>query len=210
MIQLTNVVKNIIIINVIFFFATFVFENMGIDLEANLACYYFGSDYFRLWQLITHMFMHANLAHIFFNMYALVIFGPALENRMGSKRFLFYYLSCGFGALLLHMGVEYIELQQAIGRGESSFAISRVLGASGAVFGVLLAFGMLFSEMRLRLLFPPIEIKAKWLVIIYGGIELLMAIRNSPNDHVAHYAHLGGMIFGFIIIKYWKSKNLLY
>jgi membrane associated rhomboid family serine protease len=210
MLQLTTVVKNIIIINVIFFFATFVFENMGVDLKANLSCYYFESDFFRPWQLITHMFMHDNLAHIFFNMYAVVIFGPALESKMGPKRFLFYYLSCGFGALLLHMGVEFIEIRQAMSRGETSFEVSRVLGASGAVFGILIAFGMLYAELRLRLLFPPIEIKAKWLVVIYGAIELVMAIRNSPNDHIAHYAHLGGMLFGFIMIKYWKRNNMVF
>lgn len=212
MIHLTNVVKNIIIINAMLFFATFVFARMDISLEQHLACFYFGSEYFRPWQLITHMFMHGGLAHIFFNMYALVIFGPILENRLGSKRFLFYYLSCGLGALLLQMGVNYLEIQNAQTMEQMFFRthLTSMLGASGAVFGILLAFGMLYSEVRLRLLFPPVEIKAKWLVVIYGAIEILMAIRNAPDDNVAHYAHLGGMLFGFIMIKYWKSKNMLY
>lgn len=234
MIQLTQVVKNILILNVIFFLAKFAFEGMGVDLDRLLGLHYVFSPDFRPWQFVTHMFMHGNLAHLFFNMYALVIFGPILENRLNPKRFLFYYLTCGIGASLLYMGVQHIEIQHAV----KNVSISRfefimengyademrvndfektvwfgyfggMVGASGAVFGILLAFGVLFSEVRLRLLFPPIELKAKWLVIIYGGIEVLMAIRNAPDDNIAHYAHLGGMLFGFILIKYWKSKNML-
>ncbi|MFM9985973.1 MAG: rhomboid family intramembrane serine protease [Flavobacteriales bacterium] len=239
MIQLSPVVKNIIIINAIMFFASFVFAEMGRDFDGIMSGYYFLSPIFRPWQLITHMFMHANLAHIFFNMYALVIFGPALESRFGAKKFLFYYLSCGFGAYLLHEGINHLEIQHAIKmitgaeyqevlehglevlksnhmyRNQYMNTIMYgnfmgVVGASGAVFGILLAFGMLFSEVELRLLFIPFPIKAKWFVVIYGGIELLMALRNAPDDNVAHYAHLGGMLFGFIMIKYWKSKNMLY
>ncbi len=235
MIQLTQVVKNILILNVIFFLAKFAFAGMGLDLDRLLSLHYFYSPDFRPWQFVTHMFMHGNLAHIFFNMYALVIFGPILENRFSPKRFLFYYLVCGIGASLLHMGVLHLEIQHAV----HNVSISRfeyimengyadelvineyektvwhgyfggMLGASGAVFGILLAFGMLYSEVKLRLLFPPIEIKAKWLVIIYGLIEVVMALRNAQGDNVAHYAHLGGMLFGFIMIKYWKRNNMLF
>lgn len=235
MIQLTPVIKNLIIITAIVFLACMAMPM----LEPYLTGYYFFSPLFRPWQIVTHMFMHGSLAHIFFNMYALVIFGPALEARFGGQRFLFYYISCGVGAYLLHEGINYWEIQNAIshvsasqyeevmrnglgllesGRNYANEYLATinagyhigVVGASGAVFGVLLAFGVLYSDVELRLLFPPIALKAKWFVFGYGAIELLMALNNAPNDNVAHYAHIGGMLFGYIIIKVWQKQGTLY
>jgi membrane associated rhomboid family serine protease len=234
MLQLTTVVKNLLIINILMFLACQVFP----QIEHPLIGYYFSSPYFRPWQPITSMFLHANLMHIFFNMYALVIFGPALEGRMGSKRFLTYYMISGIGAFLLHQGINHIELTNAVRHLSSSefYKIMKdgpellannarvpeyeakviigyftgVLGASGAVFGILLAFGILFSEVRLQLLFPPVALKAKWMVMIYGAIELYSALQNAPDDNVAHYAHLGGMIFGYVTLKIWQKQGKIY
>ncbi|MFN0032853.1 MAG: rhomboid family intramembrane serine protease [Flavobacteriales bacterium] len=231
--NLTPVVKNLLIITVLVFLAC----QVAPQINPILSGYYFLSPQFQPWQVLTHMFMHAGLAHIFFNMYALYIFGPALEQRFGGKRFLFYYLSCGVGAFILHQGINHIEIQNAINnvsasrfeyllenaaqffesesrvtKSEATILegyFTRMVGASGAVFGILLAFGMLFSNVQLQLLFPPIPLKAKWFVLIYGGIELILALRNAPNDNVAHYAHLGGMLFGYIILKVWQKQGTL-
>lgn len=226
-------VKNIIIINVLVYLACFAVP----QLRDMLSGYFYQSPNFRPWQLVTHMFTHApSISHIFFNMYGLFIFGSALERYWGSKKFLIYYFVCGFGAFFLHEAINYIEIQNLISQlspmavqevYEEGAAILRdkknytdpgygalnaalnvgVVGASGCVFGVLLAFGMMFPNTELMLLFPPIPLKAKWFVMIYGAIELMLALQNSPGDNVAHYAHLGGMIFGFILLKIWKKKD---
>lgn len=227
--NLTPAVKNIIIINVLVFFACFVVPG----LADNLTGYYFASPNFRPWQIVTHMFMHSmsDFTHIFFNMYALYLFGTALENYWGTKKFIFYYMTCGIGAFFLHMGVSYFEIQKMMqtlsdkeiyqvmitgleeGRSykvqmvELYSAINTgVVGASGAVFGVLLGFGMLFPNTELMLLFPPIPLKAKYFVMIYGAIEFYLAMRQTAGDNVAHYAHLGGMIFGYLLLKYWQKN----
>ncbi|MEY3850002.1 MAG: hypothetical protein RJA38_443 [Bacteroidota bacterium] len=227
--NLTPAVKNIIIINVLIFIACFVVPG----LEDNLTGYYFASPNFRPWQIVTHMFMHSmsDFTHIFFNMYALYLFGTALENYWGTKKFIFYYMTCGIGAFFLHMGVSYFEIQKMMqtlsdkeiyqvmitgleeGRSykvqmvELYSAINTgVVGASGAVFGVLLGFGMLFPNTELMLLFPPIPLKAKYFVMIYGAIEFYLAMRQTAGDNVAHYAHLGGMIFGYLLLKYWQKN----
>lgn len=181
-------VKNLLIINVIMFLATMVLEKYGYYEITNLmALWPIGTGYFHLWQPITYMFMHAGLDHIFFNMFALWMFGYILENYWGTRRFLFYYFVCGVGAGLLNL----------------LFAgVNPTVGASGAVYGILLAFGMLFPEERIYLYFL-LPIKAKWFVIGYAVIELLLGV--SSMDGIAHFAHLGGMLFGLLMILYWRK-----
>ena len=263
------VVKNLLIINGLFFLATFAFQNQGIDLADRLGLHFPLADKFEPYQLITYMFMHGSLMHIFFNMFALWMFGNTLENYWGPKRFLTYYIITGIGAAVCHYTVVYFQIQptldvvnayitnpspdafqafvssehlkftsvemldqfkasataydNAVGLGNFSEAINIsvdymqsyktdflnapvVVGASGSVFGILLAFGMLFPNTMLYIYFA-IPMKAKWFVVLYGAIELFSGIANRPSDNVAHFAHLGGMLFGFILIKYWQKKN---
>jgi membrane associated rhomboid family serine protease len=228
------VVKNLIIINALMFLA-YMALSRNINLNWKLGLFYWGSDQFEPYQLITHMFMHGSFAHIFFNMFALWMFGRVLENVWGPKRFFIYYFITGFGAAFLHLLVNHIHIQSLMAqmspeqvnivmergmhalRGNQNFTdplMARLnlsmniptVGASGAVFGVLLAFGMLFPNTQLLLLFPPIPIKAKYFVIGYGVIELFLGV-TQPGSNVAHFAHIGGMLFGFILIKYWNSKK---
>ncbi|MCC6600984.1 MAG: rhomboid family intramembrane serine protease [Crocinitomicaceae bacterium] len=212
------VVKNIIIINVIFFIAT---NFLPLELDDMLAGHYLGSEFFRPWQIVTHMFMHAGFTHIFFNMYALYLFGSRLEMQWGPNRFLIYYMISGIGAFFLHEGVNHFEIMKMVKElnehptenlREYVQAIinSKVVGASGAVFGVLLAFGILYPDTELFLLFPPIPIKARYLVFGYGALELFLAFQNAETDNVAHYAHLGGMLFGYLVLRYWKYKHNSY
>ncbi len=229
------IVKNLLIINGIFFLATIVLAGQGIDLVRTFGAFYWGSPNFEPHQLITHMFMHGGFAHIFFNMFALWMFGTSIERVWGPKRFLIYYLVTGLGAFAMHYGVVGYQINQIAAelgpealelvrtQGAELFASGRnysdpklaqlnllynvpVIGASGAVFGILLAFGMMFPNTRLILLFFPVPIKAKYFVIGYGLIELLSGIANRPGDNVAHFAHLGGMIFGYILIKIWTTR----
>ena len=224
--ELPEVVKNLLILNGLFFLATVSLSNLGIDLVKILGLHQFQSIDFRPHQLITHLFMHGNFTHLFFNMFALWMFGKILENVWGSKRFLIYYIITGIGAAFIHLLIsqyQIISISNQIpemvnlaveGRYNPSIPISKKLtqliitptvGASGAVFGLLLAFGMLFPNALLYLYFA-IPIKAKYFVIGYGLIELYAGISNNPADNVAHFAHLGGMIFGFFLIKYWKNN----
>ena len=224
--ELPDVVKNLLILNGLFFLATVSLSNLGIDLVKILGLHQFQSTDFRPHQLITHLFMHGNFTHLFFNMFALWMFGKILENVWGSKRFLIYYMITGIGAAFIHLLIsqyQIISISNQIpemvnlaidGRYNPSIPISKKLtqliitptvGASGAVFGLLLAFGMLFPNALLYLYFA-IPIKAKYFVIGYGLIELYAGISNNPADNVAHFAHLGGMIFGFFLIKYWKNN----
>lgn len=261
------VVKNLLIINGLLFLATWVFQNQfNLDLTNYLGLHYFSSDLFRPYQLVTYMFMHGGIDHIFFNMFALWMFGNILENFWGSKRFLIFYMITGIGAALIflayqafkyneaHVAIQYlianptpdnylalmqdhfksfyqvpevqsqivnfasdwsqhlndsIYLNRAITDANQLLSLqinSPMIGASGAVFGILLAFGMLFPNTLLYVYFL-IPIKAKYFVILYGAIELYMGIVNSPGDNVAHFAHLGGMLFGFILIKFWQKKS---
>jgi membrane associated rhomboid family serine protease len=237
---LPPVVKNIIMANVLMLLAYYVVKStLGYDLNEILGLYFPKSSNFRPFQILTHMFMHAGFWHLFFNMYALYIFGQVLENVWGPKRFLIYYLVCGLGAALVHETViafEYNSLiqklspesiQTVINDGAALLKQGRTwddpemqslqmllniptVGASGAVFGILLAFGVLFPNTQLMLLLPPIPIKAKWFVMIYGGIELYLAF-TQPGSNIAHAAHLGGMLFGYILIRYWrKTTKTLY
>ncbi len=215
------VVKNLLIINIIFFIATLVFENMGIELANYLGAFYFNSPHFRVWQPITYMFMHGGWAHIFFNMFALYMFGPAIEYFMGSKRFFNYYFITGLGALALQMLVQAIEVHGILG----SFIFDQtvnlnitpengaklhdiyaapMVGASGALFGVLVAFGVLYAETELYIMLIPIPIKAKYAVIGYIVVELYLGLSQHQGDSVAHFAHLGGALFGYILLKVWR------
>lgn len=192
------VIKNLLIINGLVFLATVSLFGASLTPVGEfafqyLALYPIGSGYFYPWQLVTYMFMHAGIGHIFFNLFALWIFGQSIENLWGSKRFLMYYMITGIGAALIHMWV---------GGGGTAPTI----GASGAVFGILLAFGMMFPDRYIMLLIPPIPIKAKYFVAIYGAVELFYGISNTGSG-IAHFAHLGGLVVGFILIKYWGLKK---
>lgn len=262
------VVKNLLIINGLFFLATFALQNQ-VDLTDKLGLHYPFSEKFQPYQVITYMFMHGGLMHIFFNMFALWMFGNTLENYWGPKRFLTYYIITGIGAAVCHYAVVHFQIQptlelidtylanptpqgfeailateqfnlsadmvnhfneviptqfnQAVLANDNALALQIsvdymqtyradflntpvVVGASGSVFGILLAFGMLFPNTMLYIYFA-IPIKAKWFVVLYGAIELFSGIANSPTDNVAHFAHLGGMLFGIILILYWKKKS---
>lgn len=266
---LTPVVKNLLILNALFFIATLTFEStFNINLTRIFGLHYVGSEYFKPYQFITHLFMHGGFGHLFFNMFALWMFGNVIENVLGSKKFIIYYFATGLGAAVLHSFVTGYEVMQLKSAAETFYVsptpdafysfldsyfpytlkdisinefimqwklnpyntvssdeaikfvqdgITRsmnipTVGASGAVFGLLLAFGMLFpnSLIYIYFLFP---VKAKWFVIFYGAAELFLGFSNRPGDNVAHFAHLGGMIFGFLLLKYWlgnRKKNNYY
>ena len=217
---LPPVVKNLLIINVLLFISTGILQNININLNEILGLHYWKSDLFRPWQIVTYMFMHGNTPHIFFNMFAVWMFGTHIENRWGSKRFLNYYLLTGFGAALLHYLIfHFYTLPNVpsiiytntapLTAYEYILQNSNVVGASGSLFGILLAFGVLFPNTLLYLYFA-IPIKAKYFVIGYGLIELFSGLSNNPNNNVAHFAHLGGMLFGLMIFAYWKIKNEYY
>ena len=185
----------------------------------HFALFYPTSPFFRPWQFITHMFMHGGFWHIFFNMYTLWMFGSVLERAWGWKKFLLFYFVTGLGAALLHTGVQFIEAQVymsriAEGSAQAAAALHRLnltptVGASGAIYGVLLGFAMLYPDAILTLIFPPVPLKAKWFVIIFAVIELLTGIFGVGGS-IAHFAHLGGMLFGWLLIMYWKKKRTLY
>ena len=218
--MMPTVTKNLIIINVLVFFGTIVAQRYGLDLTNYLGLHFFLASDFNPAQLITYMFMHGGFSHIFFNMFAVFMFGTVLERTWGPKRFLFYYIACGIGAGLIQEGVQYIQYvtelshyaQVNIGTGvipmEEYLNMMTTVGASGAVYAILLAFGMLFPNVPLYLMFVPIPIKAKYFVIFYGLAELTMGVANFRGDSVAHFAHLGGMLFGYLLIRYWKKKDL--
>ncbi|MBR3710156.1 MAG: rhomboid family intramembrane serine protease [Bacteroidales bacterium] len=214
------VVKNLLIINAIMFLADVVLVRFGIDLSNILGLHFFMASDFHVHQLFTYMFMHGNFSHLFFNMFALWMFGNTLENIWGPKRFLLFYILCGIGAGLIQEGVQYIvyarELSQYqnVNMGGTIIPMGQYLnylttvGASGAIYGLLLAFGMMFPNSMIYLYFF-MPIKAKWFVIGYAVIELLNGL-GASGDHVAHFAHLGGMLVGLIIILIWKKKGRLY
>ncbi len=214
------VTKHLLIINVIVWLATIVFGRAGIiDLERYLGLHFWlGSD-FNPAQLFTYMFMHdtSGFAHIFFNMFSLWMFGSLIEKVLGSKRYLFYYISCGLGAALVQELVWQLSWQDMYNSisvqypgfpADQFYNLLVTVGASGAVFGILLAFGMIFPNMSMYIIPFPFPIKAKWVVLGYGAIELFFGISHTMNG-VAHYAHLGGMIAGILMILYWKHNGTL-
>lgn len=233
------VVKNLLIINLLFYLASWVFERQGISLIDKLGLFYVGSEEFQPYQLATHFFMHANLGHIFFNMFALVVFGNNLERIWGPQRFLLFYFVTALGASFLHQFVQGIEIYNASGtffpdfehindsfkiRGQmvhypeemahlfNVWSIGRtpVVGASGAIYGLIAATALLFPNTTVYLYFA-IPVKMKWLALGLGALALFSAIQENPGDSVAHFAHLGGMLFGFILIKIWqKDKSQFY
>lgn len=228
------VVKNLLIINVIFYIAMMMFG--GPLMTSILGVHYFDSPDFRIWQIITYMFMHSyqSLFHIMFNMFALYSFGTALEYVMGSKRFLNFYLLTGLGALALQLMVQAFEVYSITGsivndgsyiidsaKGTISYSgmteqqagkllgiyLSSMVGASGAIFGLLIAFGMLFPNMELMIMFIPVPIKAKYIIPAYILLELFLGVKQIEGDSIAHYAHLGGALFGFILVKLWGLRR---
>lgn len=205
--RMTPVVKNLLIINVLVFLA----QQAMPQITSQFVGHYPLGGGFEPWQVISHMFMHGGVGHLFFNMFALVVFGSALERVWGSKRFLQFYLLCGIGAFLIFEATVGYSLYNLIGQVSIEHPTGLVIGASGAVYGLLLGFGMLFPNTELMLLFPPIPIKAKYFVILYGLLELSMAMSNNQGDNVAHVAHLGGMVIGYVLIKKWQnSRDVFY
>ncbi len=222
MYRITDVVRHLLIINILVYFASFLpfLGDPGYQTSQNLiqgslsdfsewgryqlAMFYPRSDYFRPWQIVTHMFMHGSFTHLLFNMFALFMFGPPIEMTWGPRRFLFFYLFCGFGALGLYLFVQYLELQSGVNPITMNVPM---LGASGAIFGVLAGFGLLFPNSVIQLIFPPIPMKAKYFVIIIAVLELVFGISSfaGASSGVAHFAHVGGALFGLALILYWRK-----
>lgn len=230
------VTKNLLIINVLVYGIMSLIPPLDATLNRYLALHYFTSPGFNAIQIVTYMFLHGSLAHLFFNMFGLVMFGGIIERVMDSKRFLTYYLSCGIFAGIVQLAAYAIalskyshmftpdEMQAIITEGWrytqqglnfadptlgniNALVNGAMVGASGAIFGIILAFGMLFPNQPLYLFFIPVPIKAKYLVIGYGVIELALGL-GSVADNIAHFAHLGGMIAGIVLILYWKKKGV--
>ncbi len=208
---LPTVIKNLLIINGLVFLAqnTLTGSALGFSFEDTFALHAYQSSLFKPWQLITHMFMHGSLGHIFGNMLALWMFGAILENIWGPKQFLLFYFLCGLGAAFLHLGITSYELIHASEMYYQSRVDIATLGASGAVFGILIAFVYLFPNTYIYIYFF-IPMKAKWLGIIYFSFELITALQNAPRDGVARWAHVGGAIVGFILVFIWKKNNRRY
>lgn len=233
--QITDVVKHLIIINVFFFIGSLIVTNNGMfDAIRELSLYYPKSDFFKPFQLVTHFFMHANFTHIAFNMFALFMFGPPLESLLKEKRFLFFYFFSAMGAVALHFTVVYLRIQSIIPEidpdnlavvyregasviaqgknytnplmGELNALINTpILGASGAISGIILAFAMKFPNAELMLIFFPVPIKAKYFVPGILAIDLYLGLNRFSWDNVAHFAHLGGALFGLLLILYWRK-----
>ena len=236
--NMTDTVKQLLILNILFFIGA-QFVPQATDL---LALHYFESDKFKLWQPISHMFMHGGLMHIFFNMFALVSFGSALEHFWGPKKFLFFYFSCRIGAALIHSGINYYyfndglntlvsngfketEILNLINEGKfmtswqavlspNTFenmigALTPTVGASGAIYGLLVAFAFMFPNAELALLFIPVPIKAKYFVPGIVLLDLFSGVTGYSifGGGIAHFAHVGGALFGFLIMWYWKKNQ---
>lgn len=238
----TPIVNNLIIINLLVWLGTLAFPQYA----SFLSMHYWASDNFNLVQLVTYMFMHGSFSHLFFNMFAVYMFGVVIERVWGSKKFLLFYLVTGIGAAIIQQlvwtweyqpvlsvlnsgninaltsiepvlrkwfrfgNIEHLTSKHMIDMANSIANAPQTVGASGAVFGILLAFGWLFPEVKMMLLFFPVPIKARIFVMLYAVAELFLGVANFSADNVAHFAHLGGMIFGAILILYWKKKGKLY
>ena len=231
------VTKNLLAINVVMFLALIVADKNGVDLNNILGLHFYMSEEFHPYQLVTYMFMHGGFSHLFFNMFALFMFGRTLEYVWGPKRFLIFYVVAGLGAAFVQelvgavrfynlvegvdadkLAIVFEEGAAALREGKNFILPklaelnlvlnSQTVGASGAVYAILLGFGMLFPNRPLYLMFIPVPIKAKWMVMGYGHIELALGV-SSANDGIAHYAHLGGMLFGVLLILYWKHQGII-
>ena len=209
--------KNLLVINILAYAATWVLKGSGVDLNGLLGLHFFMASDFRVYQFLTYMFLHGSFTHILFNMFALWMFGSVIERVWGPKKFLFYYIVCGVGAGIVQELVQYgsymaqgLAAYQYVNMGGAQISMDSyinmwtTIGASGAVYGILLAFGMIFPNERLFIIPFPFPIKAKWLIVGYIVIELFSAM-SGPGDGVAHMAHLGGMLFGFLLIRYWRK-----
>ena len=233
--SIPTLTKNLLIVNVLLFLGSVVAERYGLSLDTYLGLHFLLSDHFNAAQLFTYQFMHGGFEHLFFNMFALFMFGRVLEQVWGPRRFLFYYVACGIGAGLVQevvSGLHYYLLQSgmddqmvAVVMAQGSDALSQhmnftnpemanlnlvlnstTVGASGAIYGILLAFGMLFPNSEMFVFPIPVPVRAKYFVIGYAVLELVLGLSNNVGDHVAHFAHLGGMLFGWLILVYWKKK----
>lgn len=212
--QTPPVVLNLMIANAVVFLATMLFNER--ELYTNFALFNVdfrcigeeGATLFKPWQLVTYMFMHGGFSHLFFNMFSLWMFGRTLELELGWKRFLIYYMVCGVGAALFQMGIAQIDLSH-IEVGTPMWALymsTPTVGASGAIFGLLLAFGMMHPNAIISLIFPPISMKAKWFVVVYGVLELFLGVSGTMSG-VAHFAHLGGMFWGWLLLMLWQRMD---
>ena len=219
--RIPTVTRSLLIINVIMFVATLINENF---MVGTFAMFYPTSPFFRWWQPLTHMFMHGGWWHILFNMYTLVMFGMVVERALGTKKFLILYFVTGLGAVALHTGVEWLQVGRLVSTVDGGLVTSAteanlqayrdlirtpMVGASGAIYGVLVAFAMLYPEARMTLIFPPVTLDAKWMVAIFIGLELLTGITGSQVG-IAHFAHLGGALFGFLLVWYWRKRGELW
>lgn len=206
------VVKNLIIANCVALLATTLLP-FGDDIIARFALFNVESPFFHSYQVFTYMFLHGGVSHLFFNMFALWMFGRTLEFELGSQRFLTYYMVCGIGAALLQLGVGYAEYMQAVdanGVMSARYLLQiPTVGASGAVYGLLLAFGVLHPNNVIMLIFPPIAMKAKWFVLIYGLLELFFGV-SGYQAGVAHFAHLGGMLWGLGLLLWWRKNRKIF
>lgn len=203
------VTRNLLILNVIMYVATLVNENF---MLGTFAMFYPTSPYFHWWQPLTHMFMHGGFWHIFFNMYTLVMFGMVVERALGTKKFLWFYFITGLGAVALHTLIQWVELTY-LGGDQIAAMRTPMVGASGAIYGVLVAFAMIYPQARMTLLFPPVTLDAKWMVIIFIGLELVTGIgslNGLASLQIAHFAHLGGALFGWLLILYWRKTRKIY
>jgi membrane associated rhomboid family serine protease len=214
--NIPTAVKNIIIINVLVMIMISLNEEFMIE---KFALFYPTSPFFHWWQPVTHMFMHGGFFHLLFNMYTLFIFGSVLERVWGPKKFLIFYFATGLGAAAIHTGVEWIQMQSWIAQAAEgtqsalmaihTMKMTPTVGASGAIYGVLMGYAMLYPDSMLTLVLPPVSLKAKWFVLIFAGIELLTGITGTAGG-IAHFAHLGGLIFGYVLIRVWKKRGHLY
>lgn len=214
--NIPTAVKNIIIINILVMIMMSLNETFMLE---KFALFYPTSPFFHWWQPVTHMFLHGGFGHLFFNMYALFIFGSVLERVWGVKKFLLFYFVTGIGAAAVHIGVQWIQMQAYMNAAAEggmvaiqaihALKMTPTVGASGAIYGVLMGYAMLYPDSVLTLIFPPISLKAKWFVLIFAAIELALGVFGTRAG-IAHFAHLGGLIFGFILIMYWKKRHVLY
>jgi len=227
--NLPPVVKNLLMINLVLFIPVWLFDHFSPVgwWTQHLAVYYFDSPKFEPWQLITYMFMHGSFEHILFNMFALFSFGPMLEYTLGSKKFFNFYFICGLGAVALQLAVQAFEVHAITGgltisnpSLDSSYLIyadkaqklydiyqTPLVGASGAIFGLLIAFGMIYPNAELLIFFIPVPVKAKYLIPVYVVIEVVLGFGQFGGDNVAHFAHIGGALFGFILVKLWRIQG---
>ena len=209
--NIPEITRNLFLVNVLMFIATLINQNFMIG---TFAVFYPQSPFFRWWQPVTYMFMHGGFWHLFVNMWGLLMFGSALERAIGPKKYLLFFFVTGLGALLVHFGVQYLMARSFLEAGPANQSYidmlrTPTLGASGALYGIQIGYAMLYPDDKWTLLFPPVTLKAKWFVLIFIAIELFTGVTGTL-DGIAHFAHLGGALFGFLMIVYWKKTGRLW